>query len=421
MRPFINLLILVCIAIVAPVGFAQQAGTSPQAAAPADTNEADALAFPYIAEITGNDVHVRSGPGTNYYPCGKVNKGDRVTVVGSHLGGWSRIVPPPGSFSWISGEYVEVDAADPRTGVVTGNAVPVYVGSPDTEVIHSTKELQINRGEKVKLLGEKKDNYYKIAPPSGAYRWVSTRYTNPVGAVIEPPPPAVIPPEEPRETPAETPAETPVEKPAEEPSVAPSPAPASPSKLDQYYALESQLKAEQAKPIDQQNYDQTEEGLRAIAEDKEAGKAARYAQQALKQIQRCELALQVARLVDLQDSQLKKARKDISRAEEKRLAEFTELGDYVVVGWLRPFTTYGAGHYRVVDQTGKTICYAVPASQMDLHKYEGKKVGLVGTVEPHSPTYGLPCRLCLFVHVFFAMGALLMPLLKVPGSGVFAA
>jgi uncharacterized protein YgiM (DUF1202 family) len=381
MRPVINLLVVVCFALLVRNGFTQQPGTLPQAGAGTDANEAAAPAFPYIAEITGNDVYIRSGPGTNHYPCGTLNKGDRVTVVGSHFGGWSRIVPPPGSFSWISAEYVEPESADSTVGVVSGNAVFVYVGSPGTDLIHSTTvDLQLNRGEKVKLLGEKQDNYYKIAPPSGAYRWVSTRYTRPIGAVIEPPPATVTPPEEPAETPSET------------PSVVPSPAPASADKLEQYHALESQLKAERAKPMAQQNYDEIKKGLLAIANDQKAGKAARYAQLSLKQIKGCELALQVAKTVELQDAQLQKVRSDIARAREKRMAELKELGGYTVIGWFHPFTAYGQGQYRIVDESGKTLCCAVPTSQMNVQQYVGEKVGLMGVIEPHLPTAGAMVR-----------------------------
>ncbi|HQG48470.1 MAG TPA: SH3 domain-containing protein, partial [Sedimentisphaerales bacterium] len=42
---------------------------------------------PYVAEAIGNDVFIRSGPGTNFYQCGKLYAGDRVQVIGTQ-GGW---------------------------------------------------------------------------------------------------------------------------------------------------------------------------------------------------------------------------------------------------------------------------------------------------------------------------------------------
>ena len=45
------------------------------AAAKATANES------YVAEVLGNDVFIRSGPGTQFYQCGKLYAGDRVQVV----------------------------------------------------------------------------------------------------------------------------------------------------------------------------------------------------------------------------------------------------------------------------------------------------------------------------------------------------
>ena len=74
-------------------------------------------AFPYVAEITADNVYIRSGPGTNYYSCGKLHKGNEVTVVASKYS-WSHIVPPTGSFSWISKQYVKIDSENPGVGIV---------------------------------------------------------------------------------------------------------------------------------------------------------------------------------------------------------------------------------------------------------------------------------------------------------------
>ena len=148
-----------------------------------DTNDANTLPFPYIAEITANDVYVRSGPGTNYYSCGKLNQAEKVIVVGSKFS-WSQVVPPAGSFSWISQQYVSIDSNKPDIGTVTGNKVRVYAGSDYKEPIHSTTMQQkLDEGHKVTLLGEEKDGYYKIAPPKGVYLWVSTQYTRAIAPV----------------------------------------------------------------------------------------------------------------------------------------------------------------------------------------------------------------------------------------------
>lgn len=66
------------------------------------------------------------------------------------------------------------------------------------------------------------------------------------------------------------------------------------------------------------------------------------------------------------------------------------LGRFAVMGVLRTSAIWGPEeqlrHYRITDQSGKTICYVVPtdqASNVDLTKFLGQRVGLIGIMEPH--------------------------------------
>jgi hypothetical protein len=373
---------------LASICFAQEA-TLPATVAAADVNEADFPPLPYVAQITGNNVYFRSGPGTEQYSCGQLNRGDKVTVVGRHSV-WSRIVPPAGSFSWIPSQYVTVDPDNAGTGIVTGNAVPVYIGAPDRELIRCTAvDLKLNRGEKVKLVGPRQDDYYKIAPPTGSYRWVSTAYTEALGTVVTPPPPPAPP----------NTVDIIVPEDANKEVVVPTKLSVEAEKLGEYYALEKQMEAERAKPIEQQDYTDLKKAFLAIASDEEAGKATRYAEFALKQIERFELAAKVEQMVAQQDAQLEKVRKDIVKARVKMLAEIQELGRFAVVGTFQTFATYGAGHYRIVDDSNKTVCYALPAADSDCSRFVGKKVGLIGPIEPHLQTAGAMVRFTEIVEL----------------------
>ena len=78
-------------------------------------------------------------------------------------------------------------------------------------------------------------------------------------------------------------------------------------------------------------------------------------------------------------------------ARSKRLAEIKNYGKFAVMGRLETFATYGPGHYRIVDDYNSTVCYALPAGAaagMDLSGFIGKRVGLIGTIEPHPQTQG---------------------------------
>jgi len=383
MQSYIKLFAVVILICLVSVGVAQEAATTPSG-----PDEAETPPFPYMAEITGDNLYIRSGPGTNFYECGKLSKGDKVKVMSRQFS-WACIVPPAGSFSWISMQYVSIDTDNPALGTVTGDRVRVYAGSDTQRPLYSTKlQGRLDQGDKVKLLGEQLDDYYKIAPPSFAYLWVSINFTKPIPSVEEPAPivetPAV-------ETPAVEPAAEPNEAPEE---VVPEPVPTE-TMLDKYNALREQVEAERAKPREQQNYTSMKKALMEIAENKDDDKVARYAEFVLKQIEGFELALAVTKQVQLQNEQLQKIKERINKARAARLAEFQDLGRFAAVGQLRTFTTYGPGHYRIINEAGKTVCYALPGDQVSKANLSGlidRKVGLVGTIEPHPQSAGALVR-----------------------------
>lgn len=395
MRSYMNLFIFVIIAGLVSVGFSQGTATGPVEGAAGP--EIETPPFPYDAVITTDDVYIRSGPGTNFYHCGKFKKGDRVKVVARQFS-WSRIVPPSGSFSWIAMQYVKIDPAGPGAGIVTGDNVRVYAGSDFVKPLYSTTlQDKLNTGDKVKLLGEQMDGYYKITPPPAAYLWVSTNFTTPA------PQPAAAP------TPAPSAIEPPA-KTAEEPNkAAPVVAPAAPagpitpeSALEKYRVLKEQVQAERAKPADQQNYTNFKKALTEIFKDPGAGKAARYAEFVLRQIEGYELARNVADTIRLQTDQLEKVKAGIDKARTTRLAQIENVGRFAVTGEFQTYETFGPGNYRIVDESGKMICYALPsdsAAQMDLAGMVGRKVGLVGTIEAYKPIAGALVRFTEIVEL----------------------
>lgn len=388
MRSYMNLFVVVVAASLVSVGFSQGAATGPVEGAAGP--EIETPPFPYDALITADDVYIRSGPGMNFYHCGKFKKGDRVKVVARQFS-WSRIVPPTGSFSWIAMQYVKIDSANTSAGVVTGDNVRVYAGSDFVKPLYSTTlQDKLNTGDKVKLLGEQMDGYYKIAPPPAAYLWVSTNFTTPA------PPPAVAPTQA-------TPTVEPSAKTTEEPNTAVPAAIITPeSALEKYRTLKGQVEAERAKPADQQDYTSLKKALTEIVKDPGAGKAARYAEFVLRQVEGYELALNVGETVRLQNEQLQKVQAGIDKARATRLAQIEDVGRFAVSGEFQTYETFGPGNYRIVDESGKMVCYALPsesAAQMDLSGLVGRKVGLVGTIEPYKPIAGAMVRFTEIVEL----------------------
>ena len=138
---------------------------------------------PYTAFVTAEDVYVRSGPGKNYYPTSKLKAGDTVEVYRHDPGGWYAIKPPEGSFTWISGRYLEL--GEDGLAKTTGDRVAGRVGSRFSE-IRDVIQVRLHRGEVVEVLdaneavsGPEAGTWYKIAPPSGEFRWVSGKFVDP--------------------------------------------------------------------------------------------------------------------------------------------------------------------------------------------------------------------------------------------------
>jgi hypothetical protein len=377
-----RLLFVICVACLVSAGFAQQ----PEPNTPNESNS-PAVSYPYVARITADNVNIRSGPDIKFYVCGKLAKGDTVTVVDSPIQGWARIVPPAGQFSWISMRFVNPDPNNPGTGIVNSNDVRVYVGSDTLDPIRSTRwQLTLSKGDTVKFLGENKNDYFKIEPPAGAYRWINTTYLEAVSGVMTTMPPDV--------------AVTPQVSEANGTIALPKPITvtvAEPARLEKYYVLQKQLDAERRKPIEQQNYDKIEKQFLDLASSGgESDKAARYAQFALKQIERFKLALQIAKNNDLQNEQIKERMQAITDSSQKRLDELPQFGQYAMVGTLQTSSIYGAGNsgpvrYVVRDTSGRILCYAMPvgpAATADLGKFIGKKVGLVGQIIPNPQSGG---------------------------------
>jgi uncharacterized protein YraI len=136
--------------------------------------------FPYTAFISADEVHVRSGPGENYYPVLKLNRGDQVQVYRHDPGGWYAVRPPEGSFSWVSGEFIQPGGGN--IGVVIGDRVVARVGSAFSD-IRDVIQVRLDRDEQVDILEAKRFNagpaaqtWYKIAPPAGEFRWISGKF-----------------------------------------------------------------------------------------------------------------------------------------------------------------------------------------------------------------------------------------------------
>jgi uncharacterized protein YgiM (DUF1202 family) len=365
---------ILCITIVSSLTIAAFAADATLPLEPNKPAAAATLSFPYTAEITGTDVYVRSGPGTNYYRCGKVNSPEKVQVVGSEYS-WSKIVPPAGSFSWISKQYVTINTDNPDQGTVTGDNVNVRAGSEFVPALQSASlQTQLNKGAKVKLLGEEMDDYYKIAPPEGAYLWISTEYLKNVG-------------------PAEKISSAEATTAAADANAIRQKMSIESEKLKEYRQVAKQIDAERAKPVNQQSWDDIKAKLTEIADNNEAGKASRYAKLQLENIKGFALARQAGEDIKQQQSELTQSREQIEKNRQQQMATIPDVGKFAIIGKLRPSLLYARSskdyRYLILGDNNKIIAYALPAesaTNIDMTQFFNKKVGLVGKIERDPQT-----------------------------------
>lgn len=384
--------------------------------------------YPYVAKVTGQDVYVRSGPGSAYYFTQKLSSPVEVIVVDKKYD-WLKIIPPRESFSWISKRYVDRVQGNESIGIVTGDNVRVYAGSPNVSPRNSSSlQTKLSEGEHVRLTGEEMEDYYQIEPPATAYLWMSEQFLEYVGPVRQKPrpdartqpapkpqpvraqpepsaevepddEPSVTEPAVPDVTTGETPVPTGPEQAAEEetePQAAEQDEPAQADRPDadrMVFDLEQAINNEVLKPLEEQEYSEYRKQLNEIIKADESSRAVRYARFLLERIDRFELARLSQEELEDQQKQLEKIRERIQKQREELIAEIPDPGKYLVIGTLEESHIYteqtGEKRYVIYDPDNRVLCYAVPAGDlenMNMEYYLGENVGLNGTASADEIT-----------------------------------
>jgi uncharacterized protein YgiM (DUF1202 family) len=348
--------------------------------------------FPYTAEIIGTEVYVRSGPGTAYYQCGKLSAPVRVNVIGFTHNAWFQITPPAGSFSWISKTYVELDKANPKKGIVTGDAVRVWAGSDFVEPMRSSSlQTKLNKGDTVEIIGapEGEGDYYKIIPPKDASLWISGDSLKALKKE-EPKPepkdvqPALVQVVEPVKT------QPAVEVKKEEPKPVPPPRPKMEQVyLKQCYDISAKLDEEIKKPTPDQKYDSYKKTLEPmLADPNEAGMAIEYARYLSDRIKRYEIAITTGDQLKEQDQKMAEIRKQIDEARKAQIEKISQQYEqYIMTGILKPSYVYsgkaGQRRYLLANEQGRVIAYVVLSDESLSSQADSlfnKKVGIVGRI-----------------------------------------
>lgn len=151
--------------------FAQEA--APDSGAP--LKEVENSKFSTSGIVSSNAVYVRCGPGDNYYPTMKLDKGSKVKVVGAKFD-WLKVVPPDGSFCYVAKVYVDRHG-DGKVGRVARDSINVRAGS-SLSALKIGILCELNLGEEVEILGEEQE-YLRIKPPAKAFLYVNKKFVEP--------------------------------------------------------------------------------------------------------------------------------------------------------------------------------------------------------------------------------------------------
>lgn len=126
--------------------------------------------YPFLAEVTADDVHIRAGQSENFESLQKVSKKDELIVLDKSYS-WYKIELPPQSKSYVAEEFVL--KAQGNKGIITANRLNIR-GGPGSRY---TVLGQLTEGEEVEILGQE-DGWFQIRPVKNMYGWVNDAFLN---------------------------------------------------------------------------------------------------------------------------------------------------------------------------------------------------------------------------------------------------
>jgi len=342
----------------------------------------------YAGEVTASRLQLRAGPGEAYQTVLTLEKGNRFIVLGTHANTpeWLRVEIPGGFEAWVFARFLKRD----ESGMGEMTADRVLVRPRATTKYHQLIG-RLAKGEKVKVLGEKQTEeglWYRVVVPRRFPLFAHAQFVKNVGDASLASAPIL---------------RKPVEKTAEPAATAPAtqeakrkPATIVLAKTDAEYAklaASVRVKLTAAKTVAEI------EGLRQTVETVDAGTLGRQSQEdrlrLLSELVKAERKAAGAEFEEAEKrvlSDLEKRLLAIQREYERRLhsiqseSKATRKPRYTATGVVRhrPDIVGRYPSYRLEE--GNTLRYFLIATEFDLRRFRGKRVGIVGLKDPESGT-----------------------------------
>ena len=174
LAPIMTALIVAVLAVIAP-------GPSTTTAARADEKNSP---LPATVKVVADHAYLRSGPGEDFYPTERLERGRTVEIWAIDPSGYCAVRPVEGSFSWVRAGDIDDDTAaagdavDGRTiGVVVADGAVSRIGSQINDLRH-VAQVRLEAGERVLVIervriaeGRHAGHWARIEPPAGEFRW----------------------------------------------------------------------------------------------------------------------------------------------------------------------------------------------------------------------------------------------------------
>ncbi len=334
--------------------------------------------FPYRAYVIADEVYIRSGPGQSYYPTDKLKQGQKVEVYRHDPGGWCAVRPVEGSFTWVSGRFLQPIGGN--LAKITDEGISARVGSCFSD-IRDVIQVRLHKDEVVEILEEPRDGdiWFKIAPPAGEFRWVSDKYLDP-----DYPRDGIGRRGERRERERDVPpsADESLHARSAEPRAV------SPDEFkEELESIELELAVMVIEPPSAWTFDELRARTNVLLDN---------ARTAVERGRARLLANRIARFDDIKQRQEEvlamRERTDRAGRMWARLRPGDAVGEspkslaknedrFDGVGRLTRVESpkQGAPRYALMDQSNEVICYVTPAPGVNLHDYLGEQIGVNGT------------------------------------------
>ena len=125
--------------------------------------------FPFIGEVTSDNVNIRAGSNINFEVIAKSNLSEKLKVLNKEFQ-WYKISLPAEAGCFVSKKYITKESKS--EGKVKANRLNVRA-RPD---LKSSILCQVVRGDTVSIVKKADEDWYQIKPASDCYGWIHSKY-----------------------------------------------------------------------------------------------------------------------------------------------------------------------------------------------------------------------------------------------------